>query len=221
MPRAGSSVTMRRMRGDGWMAPLPVRRVRRSLDATLDDATWPATIPAVGQVLRDGLDLGRATVLVGENGSGKSTLVEGIALAFGLSPEGGSTGARHTTRASESALHASLTLERGPGGSRWGYFLRAETMHGLFTYLETNPGRGRDPALHELSHGESFLAMLQTGRFAADGFFVMDEPEAGLSFTAQLDEGGIRETMWEDLAVVDHYRRFIDAPERYLRHLRP
>lgn len=240
------------------MAPLPVRRVRRSLDATLDAATWPATIPAVGQVLREGLDLGRATVLVGENGSGKSTLVEGIAVAFGLSPEGGSTGARHTTRASESDLHANLTLERGPGGSRWGYFLRAETMHGLFTYLEVNPGRGRDPGFHELSHGESFLAMLQTGRFSGDGFFVMDEPEAGLSFIAQLaligtltllaeqpasqvliathspilaalpgarilelDEGGIRETSWEDLAIVDHYRRFIDAPDRYLRHLRP
>ena len=39
---------------------------------------------------------------------------------------------------------------------------------------------------HELSHGESFLAMLRSGRFDGDGFFVLDEPEAGLSFTAQL-----------------------------------
>ncbi|MEO7069680.1 MAG: AAA family ATPase [Nostocoides sp.] len=245
---------------DTWLEPLPVRRVRRSMDAALDDGTWPATIPAIRQVLHEGLDLGRATVIVGENGSGKSTLVEGIALAFGLSPEGGSTGAQHTTRTSESMLHDNLTLERGPGGSRWGYFLRAETMHGLYTYLEMNPStspRSRDPGFHDLSHGESFLAMLQTSRFAGDGFFVMDEPEAGLSFTAQLvlvgtlaqlaqqrgtqvlvathspilaalpgaqilelDERGIREATWDDLAVVDHHRRFLDTPERYLRHLR-
>ena len=44
------------------------------------------------------------TFLVGENGSGKSTLVEAVAMAYGLAPEGGSTRAPHSTRASESAL---------------------------------------------------------------------------------------------------------------------
>ena len=35
---------------------------------------WPATIPAVAQLLRDGLELvPGVTLLVGENGSGKST----------------------------------------------------------------------------------------------------------------------------------------------------
>ncbi|WP_240978120.1 AAA family ATPase [Knoellia koreensis] len=98
--------------------------------------------------------------------------------------------------------------------------------------------------------------MLRTRRFAGDGFFVMDEPEAGLSFTAQLalvgaliealsepgrqvliathspvvaslpgatilqlDDTGIHEVAWDDLDVVDHYRRFLDGPGRYLRHL--
>ena len=51
-------------------------------------------------------------------------------------------------------------------------------MHGLFSYLEDNPGRD-DPTFHELSHGESFLAMLMSRRFATEGFFVLDEPEAG------------------------------------------
>lgn len=243
-----------------WMQPLPVMHVRRASDATLTDEQWPASIPAVAQVLREGLDLTQCTILVGENGSGKSTLLEAIALAFGLSPEGGSTGARHTTRASESVLWENLTLQRGPGASRWGYFIRAETMHGLFTYLEAHPSTSAyappDPTFHDLSHGESFLAMLGTRRFGGDGFFVMDEPEAGLSFTAQLalvgtlaslasgrrsqvllathspvlaaipgarilelSESGIRETTWEDLAVVDHYRRFLEAPRAYLRHV--
>jgi predicted ATPase len=64
-------------------------------------------------------------------------------------------------------------------------------MHGLFSYLEDHPGPSRadadpEPDFHRLSHGESFIGMLRTRRFAGDGFFVMDEPEAGLSFSAQL-----------------------------------
>lgn len=169
------------------MNPLPVRRIERHPESELGPDEWPATVPAVRQLLGTGLDLGRATVLVGENGAGKSTVVEAVAMAYGLSPEGGSTGAMHTTRASESPLSSGLRLVRGAGASKWGYFLRAETTHGLFTYLEDHPSdRSGDPDFHTLSHGESFLAMLQTGRFAGDGFFVMDEPEAGLSFTAQL-----------------------------------
>jgi predicted ATPase len=39
---------------------------------------WPATLAPIAQVLREGLDLGPVTVLVGANGSGKSTLVEGV-----------------------------------------------------------------------------------------------------------------------------------------------
>lgn len=235
------------------MSPLPVRQVVRARDSELPLTTWPATLAPVAQVLTDGLDLGPATVLVGENGTGKSTLVEAIAIAYGLSAEGGSTGAMHSTRRTESDLAEHLSLIRGAGASRWGYFLRAETMHGLFTYLQDTLQQD----FHRFSHGESFLQMINSRRFADAGFFVMDEPEAGLSFTAQLalvgalsdmvadgrtqvliathspvlstlpgarilelDEDGLHERAWEDLDVVDHYRRFLDAPERYLRHLR-
>lgn len=240
------------------MTPRPVRRVVRARDSDLTAPTWPASLAPVAQVLEQGLDLGAATVLVGENGTGKSTLVEAIAIAFGLSPEGGSTGAQHSTRRTESDLANQLSLHRGAGASRWGYFLRAETMHGLFSYLEDNPApRGAgEPEFHQLSHGESFLAMLRSRRFASDGFFVMDEPEAGLSFTAQLaligalsdmvtrdgaqvlvathspilaslpsaqimelDEDGLHQRQWGDLELVDHYRRFLDSPDRYLRHV--
>jgi predicted ATPase len=169
------------------LGPLPVRRVERSLDARLGEHDWPATLAAIGQVLREGLTLNRATVIVGENGTGKSTLVEAVAAAYGLAPEGGSTSPRDQDRPTESPLVNDLSLKRGPGAPRWGYFLRAETMHGLFTHLEENPDpRKREPTFHELSHGESFIAMLNSNRFSGDGFFVMDEPEAGLSFTAQL-----------------------------------
>ena len=111
--------------GDDWMAPLPVRRVRRSDDATLGPEQWPATLAPVAHVLEHGLDLAQATVVVGENGTGKSTFVEAVATAYGLSPEGGSTGARHSTRVSESPLAESISLVRGAAAARWGHFLEA------------------------------------------------------------------------------------------------
>ena len=49
-------------------------------------------------------------------------------MAYGLSPEGGTTFGRRATRPIESPVHEWLTLERSPGASRWGFFLRAETM---------------------------------------------------------------------------------------------
>ncbi len=142
-------------------------------------------MPAVASLVSNGLDLGPLTVLVGENGSGKSTVVEAIAMAYGMSPEGGSTGARHSTRETESELWRYLRLVRGAGASRWGFFLRAETMHGFYSYLEEHPGGG-DPEFHEMSHGESFLALLGSSRFKDEGLFVLDEPESALSFSGCL-----------------------------------
>jgi predicted ATPase len=172
--------------------PLPVVRVERRPDAEILPDSWPLRVPAVRQVLSDGLELGPLTVLVGENGSGKSTLVEAVAGAYGLSPEGGSTGARHSTRVSESPVQNWLRLRRGIGAARWGFFLRAETMHGFYTYLEQHPAgplvhdgaRGRE-RFHEISHGESFLEILSS-RFNDPGLYLLDEPESALSFTGCL-----------------------------------
>jgi len=238
----------------------PVVRVEADPDRGLPPGEWPADVPAVAQLLHEGLTLPKGvTFLVGENGSGKSTLVEGVAMAYGLGSEGGSTGSQHGTRSSESPLSRSLRLRRGLGAGRWGFFLRAETMHGFYTYLEDNPGSPKDefrqdPAFHELSHGESFLAVIRR-RFDSPGFYCLDEPEAALSFTSTLSlmhsllslaadggqvlcathspvlaalpgatllevgDWGYRETTWEELELVWHWRRFLDAPEAYLRHL--
>ncbi|MBW8761968.1 MAG: AAA family ATPase [Microbacterium sp.] len=165
----------------------PVVAVRPNDDAPMPSSAWPTSIPAVAQVLREGIDLSPGvTFLVGENGSGKSTIVEGVAIAYGLSPEGGSRQAMHSTRPTESLLSDWIRLQRGVGASRWGFFLRAETMHSFYTYLEENPStRGPDIAFHEMSHGESFLAMLGS-RFDDPGFYCLDEPEAALSFQSTL-----------------------------------
>lgn len=59
-------------------------------------------------------------------------------------------------------------------------------MHGYYTYLEDNPSTVRaDPGFHEMSHGESFLQVLAT-RVDGPGFYLLDEPESALSFTACL-----------------------------------
>jgi predicted ATPase len=236
-------------------ATQPVRRVAAAEGIRMS-GRWPHTIPAVRQLLAEGLDLDPGgTFLVGENGAGKSTLVEAIAVAFGLSPEGGSTGARLTTRATESPLADDLLLTRGVGAKRAGFFLRAETMHGFYTYLEQNPSSFReDPVFHEMSHGESFLNLI-SDRFSRPGFYCLDEPESALSFSSSLavigvlnrlaeggsqvlcathspviaglpgatileiGEWGIRRTTWEELELVQNWKAYLQAPERYLRHI--
>jgi predicted ATPase len=85
------------------------------------------------------------------------------------------------TRHSEPGLGAHLLVERGSFRPRWSYFLRAETMHSLYTYLEDTGQAG----FHELSHGEGFLEILRT-RVNQPGFYLMDEPDTPLSFTACL-----------------------------------
>lgn len=164
----------------------PLREVLEHPLDVLPRDTWPATLRPVRHLLDEGLVLGPATVLVGENGSGKSTIVEAIARAYGLSAEGGSTGAQHSTRVTESSLADHLQLVRNVGSSRRGYFLRAETMHGFYSYLEDNPSTGRkDLPFHEMSHGESFLTLVGD-RFRGPGLWVLDEPESALSFSGCL-----------------------------------
>ncbi|GAB3615468.1 AAA family ATPase [Okibacterium endophyticum] len=216
---------------------------------------WPWTVPAVAALIGDGVSLTHpVTFLVGENGSGKSTIVEGVAEAWGVDVRGGHSGRRYSSELERSALGETLTLDRGSAGSGMvrtkakGFFLRSETALDVFDRLQY----GDDYVA--VSHGESFLQAFDDW-FVQKGLYLLDEPEAALSFTAclrligtftdvveaggqvicathsplltampgaqilELDEDGIRETSWGDLALVQHWQRFMQAPERYLRHL--
>jgi predicted ATPase len=127
------------------------------------------------------------TYFVGENGAGKSTVLEAIAVAAGFNVEGGTVNFSLATHASESSLHRAIRLTRGLRRPRTGFFLRAETFYNVATEIErlgVADSYG-SRSLHELSHGEAFLALMQH-RFGPDGLFILDEPEAALSPARQL-----------------------------------
>ncbi len=134
------------------------------------------------------LELARpVTFFVGENGTGKSTLLEGVAVAYGFNPEGGTRNYSFSTYDSHSELCDALTIGKGYRRVKGGYFLRAESFYNVATKEEEYAA---DPyavpeELHRKSHGESFLAIVQK-HFRPEGLYILDEPEAALSPQRQL-----------------------------------
>lgn len=147
---------------------------------------YPFCLPAVRSLST--LELHpKVTFFIGENGSGKSTLLEAIAVSLGFNPEGGSKNFAFGTRPSHSELHGYLRIAKGIRRPRTGYFLRAESFFNVATEIErldvTDSYGGK--SLHEQSHGESFMALIEN-RFGAEGLYILDEPEAALSPQRQL-----------------------------------
>lgn len=132
------------------------------------------------------------TFLVGENGIGKSTFIEAIAVALGLPAEGGTENFRYETinTTSELSNYLRIGIYNKP---KMKFFLRAESFYNfssevqrlveeddyytLYNYYGGN--------LHECSHGESFIKLVQN-RFTDHGLYILDEPEAALSPQRQL-----------------------------------
>lgn len=173
----------------GYLKEIALRR-----DRVADFHRYPFDLPAI-QALGRVVFERPVTFFVGENGSGKSTLLEAIAVALGFNAEGGSRHFNFTTRASHSELHAALRCVRGITRPRDGYFLRAESLFNVATEIERldavpapappiADGYGAR-ALHEQSHGETFLALIQN-RFRGGGLYMLDEPEAALSPMRQM-----------------------------------
>lgn len=127
---------------------------------------------------------------VGENGTGKSTMLEAIAVSLGFNPEGGTRNFNFETRATHSDLYKHLRIARG-GYPKDGFFLRAESFYNVASTIDamdSEPSLQRrrvidsygGVSLHQQSHGESFLALVQS-RFGGNGLYILDEPEAALS----------------------------------------
>ena len=125
------------------------------------------------------------TFFAGENGTGKSTVLEGIAVAYGYNPEGGTRNYHFSTYQDVSELEEAIRLVKGYRKRNSGYFFRAESFFNVATVtnLQYNDD-GRLPDYHAQFHGESFLSFLQDE--AREGLYLMDEPEAALSPQQQL-----------------------------------
>lgn len=155
---------------------------------------YPFSLQAVKSL--DSIKLNSAvTFLIGDNGTGKSTLLEAIAVAWGFNPEGGSKNFQFKTRSSHSKLWEYIRLVKGVKRPRTGFFLRAESFYNVATEIENLDAAmcfgppiidaygGK--SLHEQSHGESFFNLV-INRFAENGFYILDEPEAALSPSKQM-----------------------------------
>ena len=121
------------------------------------------------------------TFLLGENGSGKSTLIEAIAVAYGYNAEGGSRNFNFSTRNSHSDLCEKITISR-KNHPKDGFFLRAESFYNVASNIDEIQATHNygGISLHNQSHGESFLTLVQE-RFWGNGLYILDEPEAALS----------------------------------------
>jgi predicted ATPase len=109
-----------------------------------------------------------------------------------FNPEGGTANFNFSTSDSHSELCNHLITIRGAKRNRDGFFLRAESFYNTISYMDTVNDTGRNiydyyggKRLHEVSHGEGFLNMLNH-RCRGNSFFIFDEPEAALSPFSQI-----------------------------------
>ena len=132
------------------------------------------------------------TFLIGENGVGKSTFIEALAVQLGLNPEGGSQNFNFSTKNTHSTLSNYIRVSTF-NKPKMKFFLRAESFYNVATeIIRISEEGGQGPLygayggnLHECSHGESFIKLVQN-RFSDHGLYILDEPEAALSPQRQL-----------------------------------
>ncbi len=96
---------------------------------------FPFTLPIIKYL--DKLSLHpNVTYIIGENGMGKSTLLEGIAIALGFNPEGGTQNYQFSNYDSHSQLDDYLRIARGANRPKDTFFFRSETFYNVATYIE-------------------------------------------------------------------------------------
>ena len=128
------------------------------------------------------------TFIIGENGTGKSTLLEAIAVSYGFNPEGGSKNFNFRTKDTHSDFYKYLRIGKSFKKTNDGYFLRSESFYNVASNVDELAEDGGisiynsygGKSLHNQSHGESFLSLLEN-RLRGNGLYIFDEPESALS----------------------------------------
>ncbi|WP_425301576.1 AAA family ATPase [Nocardia wallacei] len=169
-----------------------LRRVEFAPSERFDPASWYLDVPVIAEICSDGLTFEKpVTVIVGENGVGKSTLVEAIAGSWQAGMHraedhmwapGGTSG--------DSDLKYHLRCDGVYPRPTNGGFLRAEAMLNLFETVDATRVRDTDQVWNNLSHGQSFLRYVAE-RPVGQGLWLLDEPEAALSFQSCLALVGV------------------------------
>ncbi|MGL4290953.1 MAG: AAA family ATPase [Phreatobacter sp.] len=177
-----------------WRDPQILFKARLDHADGWDDEAYPFNLCSVRHTASLAFHP-KVTFFVGENGSGKSTLLEAVAMALGFRAEGGSLQAKSASYPAHSQLHRFVRLERTRRIVKEGFFLRAESFFNFASIMDraaAEAGPRPNPlnayggvSLHEQSHGESFMALMEH-RFRANGIYLLDEPEAALSPSRQL-----------------------------------
>lgn len=125
------------------------------------------------------------TFLIGENGIGKSTFIEAIAVSLGLNAEGGTQNFNFSTKNTTSELSNYFIIPKY-NYPKTKFFLRAETFYNVASEIDNlEIDNYYGGSLHECSHGESFLRLIQN-RFTQNGLYILDEPESALSPQSQM-----------------------------------
>jgi predicted ATPase len=155
----------------------------------IDERTYLLNLPVVKWLLKSGkLDFtSNVTFFVGENGTGKSTIIEALAICAGFNAEGGSKNFNFSTKQTSSELYKYITLSKS-AHEKDGFFLRAESFYNVASQVDDlglDLGGYGGQSLHNQSHGESFMALVQN-RFRGNGLYILDEPEAALSPSRQM-----------------------------------
>lgn len=163
---------------------LMIRRISLERDKIESFDKYPFNIDVVKNFKELNFD-SPVTFFVGENGIGKSTFIEAIAVALGLPAEGGTENFRYETKNTTSELSEYIKIGR-LNKPKTKFFLRAESFYDFSSEVDNLGAWGSyGGSLHECSHGESFIKLVQN-RFSDHGLYILDEPEAALSPQRQM-----------------------------------
>jgi predicted ATPase len=174
------------------LSPPFLKRIREKESVAINRDQYPFDTSLFGGDVLD-IEINKAVcIIVGENGTGKSTLLEAIAYNCGFSAQGGNK--NHNLGQNDSDVLSDKLIFSWIPKINNGFFLRAETLHSFILDIDKMARETGDDiynsyggkSLDKQSHGEAFISIFEN-RFGRSGIYILDEPEAALSPSRQLE----------------------------------